>query len=46
MPSQPMSHSTLYIGKVKTVSPLFFLPFQTFADYRHDRNPAGWAETT
>jgi hypothetical protein len=46
MPSQPMSHSTLYIGKVKTVSLLFFLPFQTFADYRHDRNPAGWAETT
>ena len=37
MPSQLMSHSTLYIGKVKTVSPLFFLPFQTFADYHQDR---------
>ena len=36
MPSQLMSHSTLYIGKVKTVSPLFFLTILTFADYLHD----------
>jgi len=46
MPSQLMSHSTLYIGKVKTVSPLFFLTIDNFADYRHDRNQPGWAETT
>ena len=45
MPSQLMSHSTLCIGKVKMVSPPFFLTIQTFADYLHDRNPARWAET-
>jgi len=46
MPSQLMSHSTLYIGKVKTVSPLFFLTIGNFADFAMNANQPSWAETT
>ena len=41
MPSQLIPHYTLYIGKVNTVSPPFFLPSQTFADYHQDRKAGG-----